>query len=352
MKDADKSLTYNMIKGISILLVVAIHILYRFHGQEKPALVQAFSYLTGFSVPLFMIIGGFFLTSKLEKLSEFKSLLLILKRLVKRIIIPYYIFVFILIVFRLSTHRPVRIWPLILLLDVNTHGLYFILIYIYAYVISAVTMYALNFFLKGKTTLSLTLIIPCASLVFFPLSVHLLKHYPSNTVFASLTYITYFITGFPLFFLCNKISAMGLKGKIKVFALILLTCFLYTAILYSARFGGWKLTIYSTPPSFFYMIYSVLFFLIIYIVVENVPVLSYIGKKLRVDKFGEQSLWIFLTHPYFMYVLPIIFAILFSGIIKTNAFVLPWFFCTYAVTWLCLQLMKPLPLKIKRIFSR
>jgi fucose 4-O-acetylase-like acetyltransferase len=59
---------YNIFKGIAILLVVSIHVLYKFHGHQKPIALVLLNYVTCFSVPLFLILGGYFFSSKVQRI--------------------------------------------------------------------------------------------------------------------------------------------------------------------------------------------------------------------------------------------------------------------------------------------
>jgi fucose 4-O-acetylase-like acetyltransferase len=344
---------YNVFKGITILLVVSIHVLYKFYGHDKPILLEVMNYVTSFSVPLFMILGGYFFTSKLESLSSFYDLKKIFKRLFKRIIIPYYIFVLILICFNLISGINMDVWPLLLLYDANTHGLYFILIYIYSYVFSALIYYILIKYLTNNKYIILTYIVPTIGLLFIPLTYYFIKLFPYNTVVSSLTYISYFFVGFPIYYICKRISLLKFYMKIKIYFIFLFCVIIYTVLLYYMRtiFGHFSV-ITTSPPTLFLLIYSIFVFMFFYFILEQVDYITFGAKCIMINKFGEESLFIFFIHPYFIYLLPIIFNAICKDIIHTNMFIIPWIISTYLITFCSLLIYKLLPSRIKTVFSR
>jgi len=343
---------YNIFKGIAIFFVVSIHVLYKFHGYDKPKLLEVFNYVIGFSIPLFMMLGGFFLTPKLESLTTIEHLNIFFKRIVKRILLPYYFFSILLICFRILIKKPISILPL-LLIDANTHGLYFVIIYIYSYTFSILSVYCLNFIFKNKKNVLLTVVLPLISLIFFPFSKILIEYFPNSSVAGTLSYISYFIFGFPIFMLCQKISSLKSIDKFKSLFVLCLFCFIYTGCLYYARkiYGHFPI-ISDHPPSLFRLIYSICFFLFLYIISDEIKIFTLIGKRILLDRFGENSLFIFFVHPYFIYLLPLIFNAFFKNLIHNNMFIFPWLVSSYLITFFSLQLYIILPLRFKNIFSR
>ena len=58
-------LKFNVLKGISIYFVVCIHFFYKFFTpNNKPLSIEIYNYFTGFAVPFFLILGGYFLGKK------------------------------------------------------------------------------------------------------------------------------------------------------------------------------------------------------------------------------------------------------------------------------------------------
>ncbi len=343
---------YNIFKGISIILVVAIHILYRFHSKNKPPLVEAVNYIIGFSVPLFMMIGGFFLAPKLINIKDKNALKQMFIRMLKRILLPYYIFVFILIIFRYSTGRSLDILPLFFLYDANTHGLYFIQLYIYAYCFSLFSLYISIFIFKINNKYLIYIYLPLMSLVFFPVSFQLLKIFPLNTVCSSLTYIVYFIVGFPIYFFLKKISEFEEDKKKCVLVTIFFSCVVYTGFLVLIMRNFENIHVFTTPPSIYRLILSIYFFIFLIITIDSINIVKIISEKTYVNKFGEQSLWIFFIHPYFIYPLPYIFHRFYEKILNTNYFIFPWFVSTYIITLISFLTYKTMPSFLKRLFSR
>lgn len=347
-RDIDK---HNVFKGIIILFVVSIHILYKFHGHDKPRVLEIINYMIGFSVPLFMILGGFFLVSKLEYINNIEDIKYILLKLIKRIFFPYYIFIIILACFQILRNDRLYLSPF-LLFDANTHGLYFIIVYIYSYVVSVVLAYLLVIVIK-KRNIVLAFILPAISLLIFPITNIVIARLPNNNVAKALPYISYFIFGFPISFFCRRLSSLNSEQKNMWLLIIFLFCCFFSIGLYFARilFGHFPI-ISNNPPTFFFLIYSILVFVIIYILLDNYNIVTVIGKKLLLDKFGNQSLIIFYIHPYLIYLLPFAFGLFFKKIIHTNMFIFPWFVAAYLVTFISLKIYNIFPLKIKKIFSR
>ncbi len=346
----DQKARFNVFKGLSILGVVSIHVVCKFLGFERPGIFGILHYLISFSVPLFMILGGFFLTPKLERISDFKDFLDLIKHLGKRILLPYYIFCLALFVFRFLTSQSVNVSSYLLLFDANTHGLYFIIIYIYAYAFAAVLAYLLVSAGKNKNAL-LPFIIPLIGMAFFPITNILIPVLPDNIVFKNLSYLAYFLIGIPLYGSCKRISLSSVRAKVKIVISILFSVLAFTAALYVARklFGPFRLFVME-PPTVFLLIYSVCAFLVLYIVLEEFELTVRIGKRLFLDRFGEQSLFIFLLHPYFIYALPFLVP---ERMTHGNIFVLPWMIATYLITFLSLQIYdNMLPPFLKRVFSR
>lgn len=347
----DNSEKINIFKGIIILFVVSIHILFTFHGHNKPKLIEFFYYIIGFSVPLFLLLGGFFLSNKLININSKNYIILLLKRLLKRIMVPYYLFVGILMIFCFITNRPFSI-KLFLLLDADTHGLYFIIIYIYSYVISVLSVYYLSI-VFNNTNILINIIIPLISLIFFPLTKILIDYFPDNTVVCSLSYISFFIFGFPVAMICRRISFYNSKVKCKYLIFIILLFLFYTFLLYYCRkiFGFFSI-IATKPPTIFFLIYSVFIFIIIYIIIEEFDIITKIGNKLKINEFGRQSLFIFFIHPYFIYSLPLIYFFFFENLIYSNLFIIPWILSSYIITFLSLKIYEFLPERMKYLFSR
>jgi hypothetical protein len=342
-----------MFKGVTILLVVSIHVLYKFHGADKPIVLELFNYVTGFAVPLFLILGGYFFFKKVERISNGGHLIETFKKLCSRIILPYYISVLLLVFFRMIIGRPVSPWPLFFLYDANTHGLYFILIYIYAYVFTATLFYILSVLIKFNTKFVLVIMVPCLSLLFFPFSGYLMEAFPNNFVVGALPYISFFVAGFPICELCERIALLSSIKKTMIFTFIVILGCLYTITLYVVRlnFGHFRI-ITSHPPTLYFLIYSVLCFLMFYFIIIEAGFLSVVGKTMLINRLGEESLFVFLIHPYFVYLLPSLFNSLFENMIANNLFLLPWAISTYVISILTLYIYKVMPLPVKSIFSR
>jgi len=341
---------YSVLKGISIFLVVCIHVLYKFHGADKPKLLEALNYITGFAVPLFMIIGGFFLTTKLEHCTE--DIKLYFKHLLKRILIPYYIFCLILTLFRFLTNKKLFLYPF-LLIDAGTHGLYFIIIYVYSYTISGLLFYLISTFNKFDKKIIISIIIPLISFLSFPISNWLSRYAPDNSVVIGLTLISYFTAGFPIAVFCRKITPRNFLYKMNILLAIICFLFIYTGILYLFRTFYAKFPIFSAQPSIFVLIYSICIFLILFIILNEIAFFTVIGKKILFDRFGNESLFIFYIHPYFIYLLPDIFNMIYlKNTINSNLFVFPWVFFSYLIALISLKIYDILPVKIQKIFSR
>jgi hypothetical protein len=249
--------------------------------------------------------------------------------------------------------EPVSPWPLLFLYDANIHGLYFILVYIYAYGFASIAFYVLSVLFKINTKFVLVVILPCLSLLFFPFSEYLSEAFPNNCVVRNLPYISFFVAGFPIRKLCGRIALLNPMKKKMLFCSILFFGGLYTIALYVARlkFGHFPI-VETQPPTIFFLIYSVLCFAILYFLIIEAGLLSVVGKKMMLNKVGEESLFIFFIHPYFIYFLPPIFNSLFENMITNNFFLLPWVLSTYSITIITLYLYNVMPLPVKTIFSR
>lgn len=339
---------FNIFKGIVIFLVVCIHILYKFHGRDKPLVLEAFNYITGFSVPLFMALGGFFLEPKLENNCSMQSLKLLFKRLVKRILVPYYIFITILIIFELLTGSSPSLKALFLI-DVNTHGLYFIIIYIYSYIIASILSYLINK-ASNNNSIALLAITPAISLIFFPISNILSNRFPDSTVANNISLIPYFVFGLPLYKVMSHIDKSN--KKLVVFSSLCIFSVIYTAILYYARTIVYDLPIFTIPVTIFQLIYTITAFILLLIILDNVKYVVDLGKLLYFDGFGKESLFIFLLHPYFMYLLPPLFLFFFKNTINHNTFIFPLLLSAYIITLFSYGVYRMLPPRIKQLFSR
>ncbi len=343
---------YSIIKGIAILFIVSIHVLYKFHGHDKPRMLEALNYLIGFAVPLFMILGGFFITKKLENIKSAEDIKVLFLRIVNRLLIPYYIFIVILTCFLYLDGKQLSILPF-LLIDANTHGLYFIIIYIYAYAVSGLSAYFFIVILKLNKNVILAITLPLLSLLFFPLSKTLINYFPNCNVAHSLSFVSYFIFGFPVAIFCRKISSSNTSRKFICLFVICIFCIFYSLCLLFARkiFGHFPI-ISDSPPSLLRLIFCLCAFLFLYIILDEIKIITVIGNKLLFNKLGDESLFIYFVHPYFIYFLPFIFNHFFKYFIKNNMFIVPWIISSYLIAFLSLKILYILPLKYKSIFSR
>jgi hypothetical protein len=142
------------------------------------------------------------------------------------------------------------------------------------------------------------------------------------------------------------------KNKLLVFSSLCIFSVIYTAMLYYARTIVDNLPIFTIPVTIFQLIYTIIAFILLLILLDNVKYAIYLGKLLCFDGFGRESLFIFLLHPYFMYLLPSLFLFFFKNTINHNAFIFPLLLSAYIITLLSYGVYRMLPPRIKQLFSR
>jgi len=350
---------YNLIKSISIFLVVCIHVVYKFFtADSKPFAFDLYNYITSFGVPFFLILGGFFFSKKfLNTKRNFTSKVLINSStsLLKRLIIPFYFFVLLLTAYNLLIGKDV-LWSQFLFIDSNENGLYFVIIYVYSSVFSLFFLYLL----RNKTNPweKTRIVIPLISLVLFPITSYLVTVFPHNAVISQLPYICFFSFGIPLFFLNQYIEEKYTKNhcNFKILILLSIILFLYTVCLYFARkfFGNFPVFT-SGPPPIFRMIYCLLLFQVSLILLSSKSITYFVKKIFTID-FGVNSLFIFFIHPYFIkiFIAPVInlFCSTISFNIHQNIFIIPVIITAYLITYLSNLTFLILPIKFQKFFSR
>lgn len=341
---------YNVFKGLAILMVVCTHVLFKFHGSDKPALVEAFNYIIGFAVPLFMVLGGFFIKPKLLYNVNLDASGRMLAHLFRRVIVPYYIFAILLLLTEYATGGKPSLLPLFFV-DVREHGLYYLILYTYAYTLAVLLSLLVNFVFSARKEMMLIICLPLISLVFFPLSNILVEKFPGSTVAETLPYVAFFMFGAPLRHMYDKIAMLDNQWKALIAASLL--SFLYTIALYLARktFGFFPI-ISINRPTLFLLIYSLLIFLIAIILLDRMNIFCTLGRKLSFIEFGEKSLFIYLVHPYFVYFLPYIFHLLFSSMINNNMFIFPLILTSYCLAFISMKIFDLLPLRARKLFIR
>ncbi len=350
-KDNTRSIQYDALKGICIFFVVCIHFVYRFFTPEqKPASFEAYNYITGFAVPLFLVLGGFFFAKKFlcdEVSIDRAALKSILTSFFYRVLVPYYIFVTILSCYNFSVGNPVFWWHF-LLIDSNSHGLYYLIIYVYSFLWSLFILYLLQTKVSKQYFISL---IPLLSLVFFPIV--FMNSDIHRIVFRHLPLIAFFAIGIPLYFtqdfLKNKVSHYNYKTVLVTSLLIAAL----TAIIYYLRHFLGPFPVFSTAPTSVWMLFYCALAFLFAINILSIPAISWLADKLMLVSFGVNSLFIFLIHPYLIKVFIPIIESATSSLeipINSNMFLLPVLVIAYFTTMLSHFSIRLLPVKIRNIF--
>lgn len=341
--------TFDLIKGLSIFFVVSIHIVYSFFTpHSKPLLFEFYNYLTGLAVPFFYILGGFFFAHKyIYNQEPFTKEIYIksIKLTLKRIVIPYYIFVLILFIYNALTGIPIY-WPHIFFINSNTHGLYYLIIYTYSFLFTSTILFIFNKFNKKLCSF----IIFILSLSFFLIEIGI--QHENNVVFSHLPDISFYCSGIIVYHIFNYFNISTSKKATINYIIILIA---YAFLLYVARkiFGPFPI-ITSAPPTIFRLIFCVLIFFIV-INIFSTKFISYSFKKMKFNKFGQQSLFIFLIHPYFIkFFIPFIAYIykIFSFNYNNNFFVITVLAISYLISIISLFTILLIPKKVASIFTR
>lgn len=347
MENVDK---YNIIKGVSIFLVVCIHIVYIFFSKSsKPLFFEIYNYITGLAVPFFLILGGFFFSKKY--LNNYKvnftldSFVKAIIGIFKRVVVPYYLFVLILTFYNYTNGNEI-FWKHFLFIDSNEHGLYFLIIYTYSFVFSISLLYLLKGF-RGKI-IALTISILSLSFYIIVWKVDCSQ----SVVISQLPYISFFTFGALFYFLDSLVLIKKEQKMISVIVLSLIV--IYTMGLYLMRKIIGPFPVFtSAPPTVFRLIYCVLFYWFFLCILSNIEVSSLL-KKFHFDRFGVDSLFIFLIHPYLIKVAVPAIREIYSmlNLNYDNMFLFVVIVLAYLITFISHFIYKLLPNQIMAIFSR
>lgn len=350
-KPKTRSVKYDALKGICIYFVVCIHFVYKFFTPEKkPLSFEVYNYITGFAVPLFLVLGGFFFAKKYlskDVCVGKDELKFSLRSLFNRIVIPYYIFVVILTCYNAVTGKSI-FWSHFLFIDSNSHGLYYLIIYVYSFLWC---LFIVFIFPRNVSKKYLIVLIPLISLIFFPIVfMHSNIH---SVVFSQLPLISFFAIGIPLYFIQDylekNVTYCNYKTVLGTFLLIITL----TAIIYHLRkiFGAFPVFV-SAPPSIWILFYCAFGFLMAINILSS-RIISQVVDKLVFVSFGANSLFIFLIHPYFIKVfIPIIFktTYLIGLSISNDMFLLVILIFSYLTTMLSHFSIRLLPIRVRNIF--
>lgn len=341
---------YDIIKGVSIYFVVCIHIVYRFFTPEwQPLAFELYNYLTGFAVPTFLILGGFFFGKKYFREGASLSGSDVKKGLIntlRRLVLPYYLFVSLLTCYNLIIGKDI-FWKHFLFIDVREHGLYFLIIYTYASVFAL----SLLWLFKHRPKKSTSVLIAVSSLIFFVFPHHM-RHIDS-VVLSYLPLISFFCFGIPLYFLITHFETrIRSENTALALGIVLIS---YTALIYGARkiLGPFPV-ITSAPPTVFELIYCLLaFWLALCLMSRDFFINTF--KWVKAGSFGTNSLFIFLVHPFLINgVAPAVKAGYHHLNIdyNTSVFIIPVLITAYLVTLLSSVLFRLLPHHFKSLFTR
>jgi len=345
---------YNALKGVSIFFVVTIHYVYKFFTpQAKPFSVELMNYLTSFAVPLFLIMGGYFFSRKF--LDTSRSVLIdegLLKAsflgLLKRIVLPYYMFSIFLSLYDYSIGQPI-LWTQFLFIDSNSHGLYYLIIYTYAFLFCLSFVFIAQFFLNKKLIVVHLTLLSLISFCIIPPGVFVGK----GVVFRQLPLIAFFCIGVPLYFVQTSLveqrfKGVGMPSLIGAFFIIsvVLTCCI---VLLRKIFGPFPVFT-SAPPTIWRLLYSSIVFLIILNLLSLEKLVTCLHKSEFVA-FGSNSLFIFLIHPYLIKIVyPVICYLsqVFSLTIYSNAFLIVILVVAFITTIISDKLLWVVPDRIRR----
>ncbi len=351
-KYTEYSIEFDILKGISILFVAYIHFI--FHIFEPDSLrfwVNLVNYLTSLAVPFFLFLGGLFFKRKFltsdGQLSAF-SLTAALRTLLIRIIVPYYIALIVLFLYLFFTSdNTMQVLPGLFFVDIHQHGLYFLIIYIYAYLICSCLIVLFRYFFKINLIVFLIPVLSFSFLIIF-------NHYifvpeSKNVVYSKLPLIAFFCAGFWIDYFVSKVLS-SFRAKL----LLLLLFLIFVIIVYILKKSYPNIIIFSdTPPTLFYLVFCFMSFLIFYYLCSRRRVVD-LFKVCNFHKFGENSLFIYLIHPYFIY--------LFFAVNKENncflstewdlALVICLFIISYSILWLSLFAFHIMPQNLQNLFLR
>lgn len=340
------------LKGLCIYFVVVIHFMYSFFTPTvKPFSFEIINYITGFAVPLFLVSGGFFFAKKFFKKNTFVDLDYLttsFKSLFRRVIVPYYIFIIVLSCYNFLCSKPI-FWPHFLFIDSNSHGLYFLIIYVYSFTFCLFFVYFLQNYCNKKT---MVVMIPALSFVFFPIVSMNID--VDKVVFRNLPLISFFAVGIPLYFVQVFLQKHTKNHPHKIAAglFLLILVLTFTLCILRKVFGTFPVFV-SSPPSVWMLIYCSLLFLMS-ITLLSIPAISKISSKLLLVRFGYNSLFIFLLHPYFINVFAPVLGITttYLGLsTNNNFFLIPVLVASYFTLVLCQYTFNLLPPTVRNIFS-
>ena len=356
-KYSNTSQKVDIIKGVLIFLVVYLHVMFKFYTpsvQRPPLLVEILNYLASFAVPLFLMLGGFFFSGKiLNLLKQGKSvdLFSFFKGIIKRLFIPYYIFVFILVLhnYVIGAAFPLDIF---LLIDADTKGLYFILIYFYAFLFALLSFRLLTIF-KFQANRIFSIYIPIISLLFFPLCHFLIPWFPDNFLLRNLPLICMFTFGFLVWPWFENIKQLSSNNRLELLFLLGIAVLIFTLFLWGARriWGAFPVFV-SHPPSVAVLLYTLLLFVILLVVFVPGESFVHLGRILFLQKMGEESLFIFFLHPYLLLFIVPVLSFFCNELTASNLFFLPLLIASCLTSLLSLVCFAFLPSSVKKIFVR
>ena len=188
---------YSVLKGVLIYCVICTHTMIYFEclksGNYSSFSIEILDRIAGLGVPFFLLLGGFFYAqkSKAENFFDATSIKMIFKNsILKRILVPYYIFTTAYMVKKVISGRDITLSNYFLL-ESQAHGLYYLVIYIYALVFFLFLGWLLHrvFCLSKKNTLT---VIPLMGLSLFPVTDLILDYFGGNIIVKSIPLISFF----------------------------------------------------------------------------------------------------------------------------------------------------------------
>jgi fucose 4-O-acetylase-like acetyltransferase len=345
---------FDALKGIAIFLVVSIHFTYNlFPSGVTPALLQGYNYITMYAVPLFLVLGGYFFASKFidrcNGISK-KEFYYSISGIFRRIGVPYYISVAVLTCYNIIVDKDIY-WKSFFFIDSHEHGLYFLIIYIYAFIFSFILCVISQKRLSKFSTVSM---IATVSLFFFIITYSFESLLPDNIVFKQLPLISFFCFGIPLYFL-QKILINYKINRIKIAFMLIIGIILFTLCLYILRkfFGPFAVFV-NCPTTIYLLLYSLIVFLFL-ITILSYPLVLGVCKKAGFVNFGSNSLFIFLFHPYLVKVIvPNIVSVFEKNnmVLFSNAMFPVVLMLSYIVVYCSSKLCEAMPLQFQKVFSR
>ncbi len=263
---------FDFIKGISIICVVLMHIIYFYYDSNQYGnfsfLLNYFLKIFRFSVPFFIISSGFLLN--LKSLSP-KNVFSFYNKKIFKLIIPYFIFCILFFVLK-NNYFNLKEFIYGFITGNILIPYYFMSILFQFYIIYPIIFFLMNKF-NNKNILILSFIISFISSMFL---------YKINNFYIFLPYLIYFVFGI---FLKKQIKETNLENILKSKNVIRFNIFIIT--IYSL-FGLIGL---SEHYSNFQFAYSISLFLLFFVFKEKIE-----NKFKTVTLLGKNSLYIFLTH--------------------------------------------------------